>query len=85
MGLGVGGGVVESFLLFYSVALGGHQIHVCCSNFIREVDFSIPAKVRVVVRSVQCIVFVMWDSAQCYSVVCFEMILFTFTEFISRD
>ena len=45
MGLGVVG---ESFLLFYSVALGGHQIHVCCSNFIREVDFSIPAKVRVV-------------------------------------
>ena len=36
--------------------------------------------------SVQCIIFVVRDSAQCYSVVCGEgKILFTFTIFISRD
>ena len=47
--------------------------------------FSIPVKSLCCV-SVQCIVVVMWNSAQCYSVVCGEdKLLFTFTVFISQD
>ena len=81
-GWGMGGGGSP---YFFSDTMGGHQIHVCCSNFYLKGKFSIPVKSLCCV-SVQCIVVVMWNSAQCYSVVCGEdKLLFTFTVFISQD
>ena len=40
---------------FFSDTMGGHQIHVCCSNFYLKGKFSIPVKSLCCV-SVQCIV-----------------------------
>ena len=81
----VGGGWGGGSPYFFSDTMGGHQIHVCCSNFYLKGKFSIPVKSLCCV-SVQCIVVVMWNSAQCYSVVCGEdKLLFTFTVFISQD
>ena len=69
VGGGWGGGG-ESLL--FCVTRWGSPIHVCCSNFFcLKRKFSIPVKSLCCV-SVQCIVVVMWDSAQCYSVVCGE-------------
>ena len=81
-GWGVGGGgVLTSFM----VTQWGVTKYMFVAAILLKSRFSIPVKSLCCV-SVQCIVVVMWNSAQCYSVVCGEdMLLFTFTIFISRD
>ena len=78
------GGAWESLLLLWGH--GGGSPNTCfVAAILLKGKFSIPVKSLCCV-SVQCIVVVMWNSAQCYSVVCGEdMLLFTFTIFISRD
>ena len=82
---GVGGG--ESFLPFYHDAMGGYQVHICCSNFHEIVKlFSIPVKMIVFLCVVceECTVYCFCRVGQrsvVFSVVCVKMmILFTFND-----
>ena len=67
------------------VTQGGVTKYMFVAAMLLKGRFSIPVNSLCCV-SVQCIVVVMWNSAQCYSVVCGEdKLLFTFTVFISQD
>ena len=84
---GVGGGGGESFLPFYHDAMGGYQVHICCSNFHEIVKlFSIPVKMIVFLCVVceECTVYCFCRVGQrsvVFSVVCVKiMVLFTFND-----